>query len=90
MKIGSAAVQGAIENAVFQAGDDFKILSRDPNVNVQTAATNIGLAGLVGGVFGGAVAALRHFGTLQRSEGLKALTAVTDRLGGIDGAAWRY
>lgn len=55
-KVGSAAVQQAAEMAVMQGGDEVsKMIMQDPNQTVQTAAVNLGLAGLMGGVVGGAL-----------------------------------
>lgn len=55
-KIGSSATKAAIEGMVFQGGDEVsKMLLKDPNQSLETAVTNIGLSGLVGGGIGGAV-----------------------------------
>lgn len=49
----AAGVRGAIENAIFQGGDEVsKMFSGDPDQSIQTAATNIGLAGILGGGLG--------------------------------------
>ncbi len=53
-KTGSALVKGAVENAMFQAGDEASKTIADPNRSVQTAITEIGLAGLIGGGISGA------------------------------------
>jgi len=59
----SAIAQGGLKNAaelgLFQGGDEVsKMLSEDPNQSLQTAAINIGLAGLIGGASGGALGAV--------------------------------
>lgn len=48
-RVGSAAVRAAVEGMVFQAGDETsKLILNDPAQRVDTAAINIGLAGLIG------------------------------------------
>lgn len=51
--LGSAASLAA-QNALFQTSDEVsKHILNDPNQSLQTAASNIGLAGIFGGAFGG-------------------------------------
>lgn len=58
-KIGSAAARAAVENAVYQSGDEVsKRLLSDPNQTAQTALANIGLAGVIGGGFGATLGAI--------------------------------
>ncbi len=53
-KIGTAAAKAAIENAVFQSGDEAtKAILNDPNQTAQNALMHIGLAGVIGGGIGG-------------------------------------
>lgn len=53
-RVGTQATKMAIENAVFQSGDEVaKMFLADPNQSVGSAAADIGIAGLVGGVLGG-------------------------------------
>lgn len=55
-KIGSGAAKAAIENAVFQSGDEVsKKLMGDPDQTVGSVLTNVGLAGLIGAGTGGAM-----------------------------------
>lgn len=55
-KIGTAAAQAAIENAVYQSGDEVsKKLLGSPDATVSNALTHIGLAGIIGAGFGGAM-----------------------------------
>lgn len=55
-KIGSAAVKGAVENMMFQSGDEVsKMLASDPHQSVGSAAADVGLSGLLGGVVGGGI-----------------------------------
>lgn len=86
-KIGSAAVKGAIENAIFQGGDEVsKMLSSDPQQSIETAATDIGLSGIFGGVLGGGVGgagALWDATIGGKTSGL--LHALARKAGGIEG-----
>lgn len=86
-KIGSAAVKAAAENALFQSGDEAsKMFSSDPNQTVQTALTDIGLSGVLGGTLGagfGAVSPLWKATAGIKTNGL--LKALSDRVGGIEG-----
>lgn len=57
--IARGGMKGAAETAAFQAGDEAsKMISQDPNQSLQTAAINVGMAGLLGGVTGGAFGAV--------------------------------
>lgn len=50
------AIKVAAENALYQAGDETsKMILNDPNQTIGTAITNIGLAGALGAVAGGAL-----------------------------------
>lgn len=52
-RIGSMAVREAVENAVFQAGNEVgQMLIANPEQTIGTAAANVGLAGLLGAGFG--------------------------------------
>lgn len=54
-RVGSAAAKGAVENMIFQVGDEnSKLLSSDPTQSVETAVSDIGLSGLLGAGVGGA------------------------------------
>ncbi len=58
-KVGRGAVKGAVENALFQTGDEVsKKFVEDPNQTAQTALTDITLSGLLGGGLGGAFGAV--------------------------------
>lgn len=58
-KIGSAAVRGAVDNMLFQSGDEVsKMFSghyENSNDAVQSAAANVGLSGLIGGGLGAGI-----------------------------------
>lgn len=58
-KVGSAASRAAVENAVYQAGDEVsKRMLGDPNQTVGSVLTNIGLSGAIGAGFGAGVGAV--------------------------------
>lgn len=58
-RIGSAAVQNAVETGLFQAGDEVsKNFSQDPNQTGQTALLNTGLGALFGAGLGGTIGAV--------------------------------
>lgn len=58
-KIGSAAVKGAAETAVYQSGNEaHKMFMGDPHQTVGTALTDTALSGLLGGAAGGAFQAV--------------------------------
>lgn len=51
--LGTSVAKHAAENLVFQAGDEAsKLILQDPNQSAETAALDMGLAGLIGGGFG--------------------------------------
>lgn len=86
-KIGSGATKMAIENAIFQGGDEVsKMLASDPNQSVSTAAASVGLGGLIGAGFGAAGASISPLwkATIGRkTDGV--LRAISNKLGGIEG-----
>lgn len=55
-RVGSAVAKGAIENMIYASGDEAsKMFTSDPHQSVETAISDIGLAGLLGGGIGGAI-----------------------------------
>jgi hypothetical protein len=86
-RIGSAIARGAIDTAVFQAGDEAsKMILQDPSQTAQTAAINVGLAGILGGALGGATGAALPLWQATAGKGMGAmLGAVAKRVGGIEG-----
>lgn len=57
-QVGHHAVRGAFEGALFQGGDEVsKMFMEDPTQSAETAIADIGLATVLGGVFGGAFGA---------------------------------
>jgi hypothetical protein len=89
-RIGSAAAKSAVENALFQSGDEVsKMFSdqSDPNDPVQTAALNVGLAGLIGapfGAVGGAISPLWE--AASGSKVGQILKGISDKVGGTETA----
>lgn len=84
-RVGSQAAKAAIENMMFQSGDEAsKVFAGDPHQSVETAVTDIGLSGLIGGALGGGmgtVSELWNMGPGKKLNGL--LGAITDRSGGL-------
>ena len=86
-KVGSAAVKAAAENAMVAGGDEAsKMFAGDPNQSTQTALTDIGLSALIGGGAGGMFGTVAPLwkATIGPKAG-RALKALTDRGGGIEG-----
>lgn len=85
-KIGSAAVKAAIENMVISSGDETaRMVLHDPEQSVETAIADIGLSGLIGGGFGGAIGSVSPLWSATLGKKTNAtLKAITDRVGGID------
>lgn len=88
-KIGSQAVKFGIENMLIEGGDEAAKLSmmeeRSPEA-VQSAVVNTGLAGLLGGVAGGAFGSVSPL--WQAASGSKMggiLKALSEKAGGIEG-----
>lgn len=62
------AIKGAFGAALYQGGDEIsKAFNQDPNQTAQIAVTNIGMAGVLGGIFAGTLGAA--------AAGLKAAKA---------------
>ncbi len=58
-KIGTAAATAAVENALYEAGNEVsKRILKDPDQTASTALLNIGAAGVLGGVLGGGIGAV--------------------------------
>lgn len=87
-KIGSKATSMAIENMAYQAGDEAnKMLLKDPNQSVQTAAVDMGLSGIIGAGIGGAAGKLPSlFHASAGKEAGGVLSAVARHVGGIESA----
>lgn len=82
----TGATRGAIENAIFQANNETaKWIQQDPTQSAETAAMNVGLAGLIGGGIGGAGGAAlgatnKAFDALKGSELSEGLSAFKNQL----------
>jgi len=86
-KLGSAAVKGAIENALFTAGDEVsKMLAKDPHQSMESAVADVGFSGLIGAGFGavlGSVNPLWEAAMANKTSGL--LGQIASHMGGIEG-----
>lgn len=84
-RIGSSATKAAVENAIFQSGNEVsKMFYGDPSQTVETAAADIGLSGLIGAGVGaglGAVPELWKATSGKRVESV--LQALKNRSQGI-------
>lgn len=86
-KIGSAGIKSAIENALFQSGDEVsKMFAKDPSQSAETALTDIGLSGLLGAGggagFGVTSAAWDAF---SKSQTGRVLGAIVNKSNGVEG-----
>lgn len=96
-RIGSSAVKAAVENGLFQAGDDVSKmfsggLGHDPAQAFETAVTDVGLAAVIGGGLGGsftggAEGARKLWGATMGKETTGILKTVVNKAGGIEGQA---
>lgn len=86
-RIGSAAVKGAAENALYTAQDEAsKAISGDPNATVQNAIVPVGLSALLGGGIGGALGTTGELWKATKASQLgEFLKGISDRTGGIEG-----
>lgn len=87
-KVGSTAVKYAIENSLFQSGqeiDKYFAGKSDPSAPIETAALNVGLSGAIGGIAGGVVSGI--LAPIVKATGLETyLKTLTSRLNaGADG-----
>jgi len=83
-KVGSAAVKGAAETAAFQVGDEYhKAVMSDAPFSVEAAVANIGLAGVLGGAFGGGLGTISPlWDAVAGSKTAKILKAIQDKTNG--------
>lgn len=88
-KIGSAAVAGLIENALFQGTDEVaKMIMKDPNQSVESALLNVGLSGLIGGGVSGAIGTVPALWAAASGKKLGGLLdAIVEKAGGREGAS---
>lgn len=87
-RIGSAAATAAVDNALFQAGDEVsKMLSSDPSQTFTTALSNVGLSGVIGSIVGGKLSGANELWKAKGAPKLQGvLDAFTKKAGGIEGA----
>lgn len=87
-KIGSAAVRGAAENAVYQSTDELAKLLQGEHESFGTAVANIGLAAAIGAPIGGALGSVSPLWEAASATRLgQSLKAITDKFGGIENSA---
>lgn len=82
-KIGSAAVRGAVETALFQGGDEIsKMIQEDPHQSVSSAISNIGLSGILG-LGGGAALGVagKSWDALMEGKATKFVDDMKQRVG---------
>ncbi len=84
-RIGTQAAKVSIENMAFQSGDEAsKMFMGDPNQSMETAAAEVGLAGLLGGTLGAGMGAVSHGWTQAMGPKLEsALDGIAKRTGGM-------
>lgn len=84
-RIGSFATKAAIENAVFQMGDEAsKMFMSDPNQSVETAISDIGLAAALGGGLGGIAKGTGELWDITAGKKItEVLDAVNSRNSGV-------
>lgn len=84
-RIGTPAAKLAIENMVFQGQDEAsKYFMGDPNQSMETAAADVGLAGLIGGGIGGGIGSVSEAWKAFRGPRLaSSLDGISKRAGGM-------
>lgn len=84
-KIGSMAVKGAAENAMFQLGDEAsKKFANDPHQSTETALANIGLSAVLGGAFGAGIGTTSELWKMGPGKNVEALlSAMKNRSSGL-------
>lgn len=80
-EVGKDAIKGAFEAALFQGNEELsRKFKEDPVQTAESAIADIGLAGVMGGVFGGAVGAgLRAVGAKAPEESIGKFVSQVDR-----------
>ncbi len=87
-KIGSKAVQGFIENGLFQSGNEISKLINNAPESVGSALANVGLMGAIGGALSGGPSVVSSM--WKKTAGARTggvLKSISDKLGGIEGQA---
>lgn len=86
-KVGSAAVKGAVETALFNTGDEVsKLVAKDPGQTVENALINIGVGGLLGGaVIGGGIGTVPAlWKAANETKAGQFLNAIRDKANGLE------
>lgn len=88
-KMGSSAVKNAVISSAFTGNDEIaKAIEGDPEQTLGSAATRIGLSGLIGLPFGAGIGAVAPmWEAAAGSKVAKVLGALKDRMGGLEGDA---
>lgn len=86
-KIGSSAVKNAVETSLLTSGDEVsKMLASDPDQSMQTALTNIGLSGVLGGAAGSALGSVNPLWEATLGPKVnKVLDMIQKKSAGFDG-----
>ena len=86
-KVGSAATRASIENMLFQSGDEVsRMLAKDPNQSIETAAADIGMAGLIGAGVGAGFGSISPLWKATAGPKINSLLqAIRDKTGGVEG-----
>lgn len=84
-RIGSQAAKAVTENMLFQMGDEAsKAFVSDPNQSVQSAITEVGLAGVLGGAFGAGLGSAGELWKIGPGKNLESLmTAMKNKSSGL-------
>jgi hypothetical protein len=85
-KIGSRAVSDMISNAMIQSSDEAsKLIMGQPDMSIETSAADVGLSGLIGGMVGAGIGSVSPLFKASAGKAGAMLSAMTDKLGGIEG-----
>lgn len=86
-KIGSGAVKNAVETMMVQGGNEIsKALASDPNQSFESAMTDVGLSGLLGGGIGAGLGSVSPLWDATVGPKVSSLLdAMSKKAGGIEG-----
>jgi hypothetical protein len=88
-KVGSAVLKGAVENGIYQAGEEVgKLINDDPDQSLGSVTAHVGLASLLGGGIGGVATGVVSplWEAAAGSKTAQFLSGLVKRAGGIEGA----
>lgn len=83
-RIGASAFKGALETALYQAGDETSKRINDPELGTSDMIAHIGLSGLIGAVGGGALGAISPLWT--KANEAPVAQAIQDFNNTVDGS----